>query len=149
MIAQAIQLDLHGVGVELELKEVTNSELSSAMTIRRKVPMALNGWISIMPDPKDLLGSLFDGRTITNTPTTNFAFYNEPEVNRLLDRAATNITLATRHVLYRQAEELIVRDAPFIFLGYPKFFALKQPWVKGRLIEPLWPFRLDRVWIER
>jgi ABC-type transport system substrate-binding protein len=91
---------------------------------------------------------LFDGRTITNTPTTNFAFYNNPEVNRLLDLAATNITLATRCLLYGQAEELIVRDAPFIFLGYPKFFALKQPWVKGRLIEPLWPFRLDRVWIE-
>ena len=57
--------------------------------------------------------------------------------------------MITRYALYQQAEEIIVRDAPFIFLGYPKFFALKQPWVKGRLIEPLWPFRLDRIWKEQ
>jgi peptide/nickel transport system substrate-binding protein/oligopeptide transport system substrate-binding protein len=149
MVAQGIQSDLHGIGVEVELKEVTSSELNSAIMIRGKVPMALTGWISIMPDPKDLLSSLFDGRTITNTPTTDYAFYNNPEVNRLLDEAATNVILSARYALYQRAEEIIVRDAPFVFLGYPKVFALKQPWIKGRLIEPLWPFRLDRVWIER
>ena len=111
--------------------------------------MALGGWVSSLPDPKELLGIEFDGRTITNTPTSNYAFYNNTKVNQLLDEAATNVILSTRYALYQRAEEIIVGDAPFIFLGYPKLFALKQPWIKGQLIEPLWMFRLDRVWMER
>jgi oligopeptide transport system substrate-binding protein len=149
LIAQGLQSDLKAIGVEVDLKAVTTSELFAATAIRKKVPMALTGWISAFPDPKDMLSSQFDGRTITNTPTLNLAFYNNPKVNQLLDEAATNVIWSTRYALYQRIEEMIVHDAPVLFLGHPKFFALKQPWVKGHLIEPLWGFRLDRVWIER
>ncbi|HRY52152.1 MAG TPA: ABC transporter substrate-binding protein [Candidatus Paceibacterota bacterium] len=148
MIAQRIQADLRGAGVEVELKEVTPAEMGMALSVRGKVPMALFGFITSVPDPKDLLVSLFDGRSLSNSYSYNFAFYANPKVDRLLDEAAAELRMPTRYALFQQAEEIIVRDAPFIFLGYPKFFALKQPWIKGRLIEPLWPFRLDRIWKE-
>ncbi len=148
-LAEGIQSDLQGIGVQVELKPVTMTELNTAAAIRGTVQMASTGWVSPIPDPKDVLASLFDGRTITNTPTMNYSFYNNAEVNRLFDQAATNLVLSTRHALYRQAEEIIVRDAPALFLGHPNLFALKQPWIKGRLTEPLYAFRLDRVWREQ
>ena len=52
-----------------------------------------------------------------------------------------------RYALYQQAEELIVRDAPWVFLGHPNLFALRQPRLKGPLLDA--GYRFDRVWIEQ
>ena len=147
--AQMIQADLGKVGIDLELKPATFAELVAAAQLRHKVPMHLNGWNVTLPDPKDFLETLFDGRTITNNPTQNLSFYNNPEVNRLLDQALPEIDLQRRFALFQQAEQLIVRDAPCVFLGHLNLYALRQPRLKGPLLEPLWWYRFDRVWIER
>jgi ABC-type transport system substrate-binding protein len=149
MLAEGIQADLHDVGIEIELKEATFSELNDAAEIRSNVEMSLSGWFTSMPDPKDILGSQFDGRTLTNSPTFNTSYYNNPEVNRLLDEASGTIDPVRRVALYRKTEAIIVDDAPCLFLQFPNIVELRQPWVKGALLEPLWPIRLDRVWIER
>ncbi len=149
MQAQEIQADLHEVGIELSLRQASFSELNDAAEIPGKVQMSLSGWFTGMPDPKDILGSQFDGRTITNAATYNTSFYNNPEVNRLLDEASPTVEPARRVALYRQIEEIIVGDAPCLFLKHPNLCELRQPWLKGPLLEPLWPLRLDRVWIER
>ena len=149
MQAQEIQADLHEVGIELSLRQASISELNDAAEIPGKVQMSLSGWFTGMPDPKDILGSQFDGRTITNAATYNTSFYNNPEVNRLLDEASPTVEPARRVALYRQIEEIIVGDAPCLFLKHPNLCELRQPWLKGPLLEPLWPLRLDRVWIER
>jgi ABC-type transport system substrate-binding protein len=111
--------------------------------------MSLAGWGSLLPDPKDMLGVLFDGRTLTNTPTFNVAWYSNSVVDQLLDKAAISVNLMERFTLYQKVEEIVVGDAPFLFLGHGNCFALRQPWLKGSLIDPLWMYRLDRVWIER
>ena len=96
-----------------------------------------------------MLGVLFDGRTLTNTPTFNVAWYSNSVVDQLLDKAAISVNLMERFTLYQKVEEIVVGDAPFLFLGHGNCFALRQPWLKGSLIDPLWMYRLDRVWIER
>ena len=146
--AQGFQWDLDQVGIKVELKAVLFSQIIQAQGIPDRVPMALNGYFGF-PDPVDMLGACFDGRTITNSSAFNFAFYKNPEVNRLLDLAAPEVELAKRYALYQQAEELIVRDAPWVFLGHPNLVVLRQPWIKGPLVEPLWWYRYDRVWIEK
>ena len=147
--AQGFQWDLDQVGIKVELKAVLFSQLTQAQRTGDRVPMALDGYFLISPDPVDMLVGNFDGRTIKNDSAFNFAFYNNPEVNRLLDLAAPEVELAKRYALYQQAEELIVRDAPWVFLGHPNLVVLRQPWIKGPLVEPLWWYRYDRVWIEK
>jgi ABC-type transport system substrate-binding protein len=146
--AQGLQWDLDQVGIKVELKAVLFSQLTPAQKTGDRVPMALDGYFSISPDPVDMLGGNFDGRTIKNDSAFNFAFYNNPEVNRLLDLAAPEVELSKRYALYHQVEELIVRDAPWVFLGHPNLVVLRQPWIKGPLVEPLWWYRYDRVSIE-
>jgi len=102
-----------------------------------------------IPDPVDMLGTQFDGRAITNENTMNIAFYSNSVVNQLLDQGAAELDLPKRFAVYQQAEELIVRDAPWAFLGHPNLYALRQPWLKGPLMEPFSLYRFDRVWIER
>ena len=148
-LAQGIQADLQAVGIETELKAVTFGELWHASTIGKKVQMSITAWIALLPDPKEMLGVQFDGRALTNTPTQNVAWYSNSAVDLKLDRAAISVDRSERYRLYREIEELLVNDAPFLFLGHPNQYALRQPWLKGSLIEPLWGYRLDRVWMEK
>ena len=147
--AQGYQGDLDQVGIKIELKSILANQLVQAQGTHGRVPMALSGWSAAIPDPVDILGMQFDGRSITNASTMNFAFYNNPEVNRLLDLAAPEVDLPKRYALYQQAEELIVRDAPWVFLGHDNLMVLRQPWLKGPLVDPLSALRYDRVWIEK
>lgn len=147
-LALGVQADLKQVGIEAELKAVTYSQLVSAASIRGQVPMSYSGWGAIIPDPMEILGLQFDGRAITNTPTLNLCFYQNAEVDRLLDLAAPEVDWKKRFGFYQRAEELIVRDAPMVFLGHVNTYALRQRRLKGPLIEPLYGYRLDRVWIE-
>jgi oligopeptide transport system substrate-binding protein len=146
--AQGFQWDLKQVGIEVELKEVSGPELVASQSIRGTVPMGLSGYSPYNPDPSELLANNFDGQTITNRSAFNFSFYNNPEVNRLLDLAAPEVELSKRYALYQQAEELIVRDAPWVFLGHRNLFALRQPWLKGPIMGAMSGYRFDRVWIE-
>ena len=147
--AQGFQWDLKQVGIEIELKEVSAAELVASQSIRGTVPMGLNSWNTGIPDPSEILTSNFDGRTITSAMTRNYAFYNNPAVNRLLDLAAPEVNLPKRYALYQQAEELLVDDAPWVFLGHKNIRALRQPWLKGPILDVLAGYRLDRVWIEK
>jgi ABC-type transport system substrate-binding protein len=136
---------LDQVGIEVELKAISYNQLVQAEQTRGRVPMALDSWYVTIPDPVDILATQFDGRSVTNAATMNVAFYNNPEVNRLLDLAAPEVDLPKRYALYQQAEELIVRDAPWVFLCHGNLIVLRQPWLKG----PLSALRYDRVWIEK
>lgn len=148
-LAQGVQADLKRVGIEVDLKPVTFAQLISAAHIRHEVPMATTGWTVSIPDPSDMLGTQFDGRSVTNDETMNLAFYQNPQVDRLLDEAAPESDLNRRFELYHQAEQLIVRDAPWAFLGFGNLYALRQRWLKGPMLDPIWVYRFDRLWIEK
>ena len=147
--AQGFQWDLRQVGIEVDLKQVSAAEEVMLLLIRGTVPMGLTSYGTPIPDPSDLLAANFDGRTITNSSAFNFSFYNNPAVNRLLDLAAPEVDLPERYALYQKAEELIVRDAPWVFLGHRNCSALRQPWLKGPIMDAMSGYRLDRLWIEQ
>ena len=70
-------------------------------------------------------------------------------MDRLLDEAAVSVDEPQRLALYRQVEQKLVSEGTLIVLGHQNLFALRQPWLKGPLLEPMWWFRLDRVWFEK
>jgi ABC-type transport system substrate-binding protein len=147
--AQGVQEDARRVGIEIELKPVNFGQLMSAMAIRRQVPMGVTAWIAALPDGADILGQQFLGRSVTNVFTWNVSFYQNPAVDQLLDEAGPETDLTRRFDLYQQVEKILVEDAPYVFLGHPKRYALRQRWLKGPLLEPFFVYRFDRVWIEK
>jgi ABC-type transport system substrate-binding protein len=144
-VAQGVAADLGEIGIELELNGVTQPVLDDATSHRGRVPLSLNGWNVSLPDPKDSLGTQFDGRLIDEVSLLNVSFYNNPEVNRLLDEASASTDLGKRLAQYRVVERLVLRDAPYAFLGHTKLYALRQAWVKGPILDSLWWFRFDRA----
>ena len=143
--AQSIKEDLKAVGVNINLKATTYPELKTAAGKRRNVQMCIIGWIQDFLDPSNFLDVLLNGRNITDTASNNRAFYSNPQVNTLLDRAAVDLDKPRRLKLYREAEKLIVADAPWVFLHHTERYVIRQPWITGYKLHPMWSSRYEYV----
>ena len=147
-IGQAVQQDLAAVGINVEIRPVTGPTRIEATGRRGTVPFSTFGWYQDYPDPSNFLDVLLNGDRITEVHSTNVAFYDNERVNALLNEASSSTDQARRLALYQEAERLIVDDAPWVFLYYPQMYLLRQPWLKGLKLNPVWPIRYEMMWIE-
>lgn len=147
-IGQAVQQDLAEVGIAVEIRPVTGPTRIEATGRRGTVPFSTFGWYQDYPDPSNFLDVLLNGNRITEVNSTNVAFYDNDQVNALLNEASNSTDQAGRLALYQEAERLVVEDAPWVFLYYPQMYLLRQPWLKGLKLNPVWPIRYELMWIE-
>lgn len=146
--SQAIQQDLAKVGITVSIKAVTGATRIEAVGRRKTVPMAHFGWYQDYPDPSNFLDVLLSGHRITDVNSNNVAFYDNSQVNDLLSRAVYDLDPQHRLSLYQQAESIIVDEAPWVFLYHPNMYILRQPWLQGLDLNPVWPIRYERMWID-
>ncbi|MFZ5953052.1 MAG: ABC transporter substrate-binding protein, partial [Candidatus Rifleibacteriota bacterium] len=106
------------------------------------------GWTVDYPDPDSFLYTLFHSSNIGHG--YNFPGLNNPELDKLLDQARFETENEKRVALYRQAERLIVDEAPWVFLYFYTTHLLRQPQVKGITLGPMGqPFINYRlIWLD-
>ena len=144
ILGQSIQQDLDLVGVRLNLKAVAFGPFLEAVRQPRTVPIFFSGWEADFPDPANFLDVLLSRQQWGGN---NDAFFSDPRVDALLAEAAPLSDLDRRYALYREAEKLVVADAPWVFLYYPITYEIQQPWVHGYVLNPMRPARLEKVWL--
>lgn len=144
-IGVSIQQDLRRIGVEVEVKQVTYSELKTLAGKRKQISVCILGWLQDFSDPSNFLDPLFNKKSITETASLNRAFYSNPKVNTLLDTAATETDAQKRLIMYQQAEQQIVEDAPLGFLFHTERYVMHQPWVNGYKLHPMWSARYEFI----
>lgn len=143
-LAQSLQQDLAEVGVTLNIKSLAWGPFLEAVRGNPDVPMFLLGWEADFPDPSNFLDVLFHSRSIG---TNNNTGYSSARLDALVDRAARTVDPARRLALLRRAEEVVVEDAPWVFLFHPSSFRLLHARVRDYRMHPFRPERLDRVWV--
>jgi oligopeptide transport system substrate-binding protein len=98
------------------------------------------GWIADYPDPQNFLNTLFyTGGQYNNS------HYSNKDLDALLDRAAVEMDESKRIVLYQQAEQLVVDQAPVLPLWFGKNYVLVNHRVHGYDIDPLGVPRFNLV----
>lgn len=107
------------------------------------------GWTVDYPDPDSFLYTLFHSSNISNG--YNFSGLKIDQVDELLDKARVEIALETRIELYQKVEQIIVDEAPWLFLYFYHNQMLYQPNVKGIKIGPMGPPLLNyrKIWLEK
>jgi peptide/nickel transport system substrate-binding protein len=97
------------------------------------------------------VGYLSAFRSRNAGPAGNRMFYKNDRVDQLLDQAERTFNDAQQIRLCQQAEELIVRDAPWFIFNYNKAVLVHQPNVHGLVGNPLEMDAQDmtKVWIGR
>lgn len=96
-----------------------------------KCQMFSLGWIGDYPDPQNFLDVLFHSQS-----ESNHARYENEQVDELLERARTELDMGVRMALYRQAEEIILAEAPWVPLWHGKEYLLVKSRVKGAALAP-------------
>lgn len=134
-IAQAMQADLKKVGIRARivpwewgtyLDKVFNGEHT----------MALLGWTGDNGDPDNFLYMLLDKEVAQTKPSQNIAFYRSDELHQLLVAARRSVDHEERVRLYRQAQEVIHRDAPWVPLVHATQTAAFRSNVAGFVLHP-------------
>ena len=67
----------------------------------------------------------------------NNSKYSNPDLDRLLEQARVEQDVSKRIAMYQQAEEIIINDAPALFLDHPIDYVLVDPRVKGYVLSPI------------
>jgi peptide/nickel transport system substrate-binding protein len=115
-LATAIQEYWSEVGVQADIQ---TAEWTQYRADRRAdmFQCSLSGWQGDNGDPDNFLYSLLAG---DSKGAGNTAFYENPDVDDLLTQAQEVSDQDERKQLYYKAEQMIVDDAPWAFLGYQK-----------------------------
>ena len=81
----------------------------------------------------------------------NFMRYSNPEVDRRLSQALVETEMLNRVRMYREAEGMILEDAPLIPFMYWALESVFQPYVKGLEISALGsPYiPLKKIWLDK
>lgn len=127
------------LGVRLEIEQVDWATYLQELNAH-KLQMFTLAWSADYPDPENFLETQFYSRSELNNTG-----YSNPEVDRLLEQAMTERDTGARLALYRQAEQRIVDDAPWIPLFHGVDYTLVKPYLRGLKVTAQGTYHLHRV----
>ena len=117
----AIQADFRAVGVEMSLVQAEGQILFANLNARN-FQMGVAGWIADYNDANTFLYLLQ-----SKTGQQNYGDYNNPAYDDLLEKADHEANAGVRAQYLKQAEKLMIDDAPVLPLYY---------WVSRNLVNP-------------
>ncbi len=145
---ELLQSDLRKIGIDLRIKQVSFPVYLQQTGKRRTVSMFSSGWNLDFPDPSNFLDPLFHSRSIHDDHSENRSFYSNPELDALLDAARAERDMAKRWAMYRRANDIVARDAPWAFTYYPLQMEAWQPYVRGYRPHAIYSQDYRDVWLD-
>jgi ABC-type transport system substrate-binding protein len=134
-IAEVIQSYIRAAGIKVEIKQLEWSAYKEAVN-RGEPDMFYLSWWADYPDPENFLFPLF--HSSNHGAAGNRTRYTNAIVDVLIEEGRNTLDEKKRNSLYRKAEELIVADAPWVFLWHRTDFTIRQPGVKHYRIYPIY-----------
>lgn len=125
-MADFIAKQLSEVGIPVQVETVQKSLLLE-MTSNSQALFFRGSWIADYPDAENYLSVFYS----KNPAPPNYTRYKNASFDALLEKALAEQNDSLRYIYYRQADQLIMEDAPVIPLWYDKAIHLVQPSVKG------------------
>lgn len=147
-VAEATQAQLAEIGVKVNL-QIVDWGVHLDMLDRGECEMYRMGWVVDYLDPDNFL---FVNLSSRNPGIKgNYSFYENPEVDKLLDEARVITDQGKRIEMYQKAEEIIVEDAPWIFLLYYGNWVATQKYVEGAVLPAFgdYTMRMDNIWFSK
>jgi len=147
-ISEYIQHCLKQVGVPVKLKNIDTAAYWQAQYAGEPT-FFRSGWVADIPDPDNFLYILLDSKQFGAPGNT--CWYSNPNLDALVERARSVSDWAERERLYREAEQIAVEDASWLFIYYYGDVAMMKPYVKGIVLSRQGDFAipLHNAYIER
>jgi ABC-type transport system substrate-binding protein len=134
-IVTVIQGYLANIGLKAEITQLDWSAFKQAVNEGEPDAFWLSWWADY-PDPEDFLYPLFHSASVGTGG--NRTRCTDPELDHLIEAAQHTMNERQRYRLYRQAEDRIIQNAPWVFMWNRSDYYVHQPWVKDFKIYPLY-----------
>jgi oligopeptide transport system substrate-binding protein len=141
----AVRRYMANIGVQVELQEFDSWPGFQQALRQGELQMFRYAWLADYPDPDNFLYPLFHSQG-----QNNVFRYRNALVDRLLEDARRETDDLRRVKMYREAEQLILNDAPGVMLMHHTYEGLFQPYVEGVEVSalgdpyiPMWKIRLQ------
>jgi ABC-type transport system substrate-binding protein len=145
---ELLQADLRRIGITVKLRPLSFAAFLQETGTRRRAQAIITGWNMDFPDPANFYDPLVHSRAIADIRSQNKAFYSNPALDELLDRARAEVDRDARRQMYAEAARIVAEDAPWAFVFVPIQLELWQPYVKGYRPHPVWSQDYRQVWLD-
>jgi len=125
-IASYIARELGELGLKVEV-DVVQKSLLLELTSSSRTPFFRGSWIADYPDAENYLAVFYS----KNPAPPNYTRYSNPRFDAVFERALGETNDSLRYRLYRQADAIMMEDAPVVPLWYDVVVHLVQPGIKG------------------
>jgi len=139
-IASYIARQLEEIGLSVQV-DVVQKSLLLELTSNSKALFFRGSWIADYPDAENYLSVFYS----KNPAPPNYTRYSNPRFDGLFEKAITEGNDSLRYKLYRQADQVMIDDAPVVPLWYDVVVHLVQPGVQGFIPNALNLLELRRV----
>ncbi len=124
--ANFIAKQLEEIGIPVQV-EIVQKSLLFEMTSGSKVAFFRGSWIADYPDAENYLSVFYS----KNPAPPNYTRYHNTAFDKAFEKAIKETNDSLRYVFYRQADQMVIDDAPVVPLWYDKVIRLVQKNITG------------------
>lgn len=132
--ALALQALLSDVGIKVELKKVAYAT-QREMIDKGDFDLSLGVWSPDFADPFMFMNYWFDSNNFGLSG--NRAFYKNDKVDELVRKAAASNDKAERERLYKEAQTIVIDEAPYLYLYQKDYLLPISKNVAGFIYNPM------------
>ncbi len=152
-VAELLKTQWEEIGASVEIEILDISELKPIIKERNYDSLLFGEVLGALPDPFTFWHS-----SQKNDPGLNLAGYENKEVDKLLKEARETLDENTRKEKYEKFQDILIEDAPSVFLYSPDYLYLVSNKVKGvdteKIVDPAkrfsnienWYIQTRRAW---
>lgn len=142
-VAAKAQMWQQNLGVTIQVENLEPDKYFDLISQGYHGQIFTGGWCADYPDPENFADVLFHTGTEMNSGN-----YSNPELDAILEQARTEKDIQHRIQLYQQAEQIIVNDAPALFVSHGLGYILVKPHIQNYVFTPI-DIALERyLWID-
>lgn len=147
---QVLMQQLARIGIRLEMRMVNYPTFMAMRGRRKESAMGPDFWQQDFPDALSFLEPLWGSKSIADEDANNKSFYANPRYDELVEKARREPSAERRRRFTREAQEILVADAPWAFTYGYRFYVQRQPYVREQAPpHPVWGLEASRTWLDR
>ena len=131
-VAAMAQMWEQNLGVKITIENLEPDKYLDLLYSGQHGQIFSSGWCADYPDPENFADVLFH-----TGAQQNIGNYSNPALDAILEQARVEQDVNKRIQLYQQAEQIIVQDAPALFISHDVNYMLVKPYVKGFVLTPI------------
>ncbi|MBI5806469.1 hypothetical protein HZA73_10565 [candidate division TA06 bacterium] len=144
--AEIVRQNCREAGINIKINPLSWKALLEK-TYSCQSQLSFNGWNSDNGDPDNFLYPLFHSKNTGRAG--NVAFFKSPIIDEMLDEAVTIRDPGQRLLRYRKIEEMIVQEAPWVFLYHTVKSTAVRNTVHGFRPRPFGSELYKHCWVEQ